>query len=159
MSREVPGPYCTMAVGRVQYGPGTSSDITTDEVTFEWRSVFISWYFNLKQTCSPCLITSAVFVYFSDVCVLPWGRHFEFRAGHVTLCSVATPWRPHRDPHVPNYGLRSVKYGHSVQYGRGLLHAGLGNGTPIGLTLSFRIRHEINDIIQTMTGRAYCPLW
>ena len=39
--------------------------------------------------------------------------------------------------------LGSVQYDHSVQYDLGLFHAGLGNGTPIGLTLSFRIHHEI----------------
>ena len=38
---------------------------------------------------------------------------------------------------------QSVQYGHSVQYGLGLLHGPLGYGPPIALTLTFRIYHEI----------------
>ena len=49
--------------------------------------------------------------------------YFNLSGGHVTL------W--------------SVQYGHSVQYGLGLLHAPLGNGPPIALALIDRIHHEI----------------
>ena len=85
-----------------------------------------------------------MFLYFRDVSLLPWCRHFEFRAGHVTLGSLATPWRPHGDPHVTDDGLGSVQYSHSVQYGPWLLHASVEYDPPIALTLLGRIHHEIN---------------
>ena len=59
--------------------------------------------------------------------------------------------RGSRDP-------QSVQYGHSVQYGLGLLHATMGNGPPIALTLLSRIHHEISSdsqSIQSLNGASY----
>ena len=84
-----------------------------------------------------------MFVNFCSLCLLLWDRHFEFHADHVTLSSVATPWRPHGDPIRIPTSLGSLKYGYSVQYDLGLLHAPLWNGPPIALTLLSRIHHEI----------------